>query len=139
MMHKVLILLSSNRYQSANLQKARVSLEAVLVEPQYSRELWTEPIGTTRSDHYLNQLVEAKTALGFDELSSALKDIEVAFGRTPSKRQMGIVPIDLDLLQYDEQQLHLKDWSRPYVTQLIGQLDRSAVRKSVQASKEECG
>ena len=34
----------------------------------------------------------------------------------------GIVKIDLDLLQYDETQYHLRDWSRNYVKNLINEL-----------------
>ena len=34
----------------------------------------------------------------------------------------GIVAIDLDLLQYDEEQHHLRDWSRSYVKDLMNEL-----------------
>ena len=60
--------------------------------------------------------------LGFDELCLSLKKIETDFGRTDEKRAMGIVPIDLDVLRFDDQLLHLRDWERPYVKNLISEL-----------------
>ena len=68
---------------------------------------------------YLNQLVEATTALTADELTQALKDIEQQMGRTQEDRRRGIVRIDLDLLLYGEQRYHLRDWERPYVKALL--------------------
>jgi hypothetical protein len=32
------------------------------------------------------------------------------------------VTIDLDLLQYDEQRYHEKDWQRPYVSLIINDI-----------------
>ena len=71
---------------------------------------------------YLNQLVAALTTLPFDLLQAALKDIEARLGRTPDLRRQGIVPIDLDILLYGDQRHHLRDWSRPYVTNLLPQV-----------------
>ena len=68
---------------------------------------------------YLNQLVYATTSLNVDELQSALKDIELRLGRTAEDRQKGIVRIDLDLLLYNDQRYHLRDWDRPYIKALL--------------------
>lgn len=121
-MHKVLLSLAANRFQKSNLAKARQCLSEVLAEVSYTTELWTEPMSSSRNELYLNQLAEGFTTLTFDELNERLKDIERNFGRSPQKRQLGIVPIDLDIMEYDGQQYHERDWKRPYVTSLIGEL-----------------
>ena len=53
-------------------------------------------------------------------LNEVLKETEKRLGRTHNED--GIVTIDLDLLQYDNEQFHLKDWSRNYVKDLIKEL-----------------
>ena len=53
-------------------------------------------------------------------LNEVLKETEKRLGRTHNED--GIVTIDLDLLQYDETQYHLRDWSRSYVKNLINEL-----------------
>ena len=121
-MHKVLLSLAANRYQKSNLAKARVCLGKLLTDVNYTSELWTEPLSSSRRELYLNQLAEGNTVLSLDELNKHLKDIETSFGRTAQKRQLGIVPIDLDTLEYDGRRYHERDWQRPYVTSLIVEL-----------------
>lgn len=121
-MVNVILSLAANRYQKSNLAKARQRLGEVLTNIHYTTEQWTEPLSTKRRDPYLNQLAQGQTKLGLEELNRRLKQIETDFGRTPEKRQRGIVPIDLDILQYGDQRHHERDWQRPYVADLLGQL-----------------
>ena len=120
MTHKVIISLASNRFQKANLSKARRCLEEILLDLQFTDECWTKPVGNAvRSDEYLNQLATGTTELDEDSLNAWLKQTELNFGRTQAKRHLGIIPIDLDLLEYDGEKRHLLDWQRPYVTELV--------------------
>jgi len=121
-MHHVILSLAANRYQKSNLAKARQCLGEVFSDLYYTTEQWTEPMSSTRHDLYLNQLAEGVTELELDTLNLRLKQIETDFGRTAEKRRLGIVPIDLDILEYDGQRYHERDWQRPYVTCLIGEL-----------------
>ena len=121
-MVNVILSLAANRYQKSNLAKARQRLGEVLTNIHYTTEQWTEPLSTKRRDPYLNQLAQGQTELGLEELNRRLKQIETDFGRTPEKRQRGIGPIDLDILQYGDQRHHERDWQRPYVADLLGQL-----------------
>ena len=122
-MAKVILSLASNRFQAKNLSRARQCLEEIFSDLRYSREHWTEPVGNAkRRDAYLNQLATGTTTLDEQTLNERLKQMELSFGRTQAKRLLGIVPIDLDILQYDDERRHLLDWQRPYVTELIGDL-----------------
>ena len=121
-MHRVILSLAANRFQKSNLAKARQCLGEVFSDISYTSEQWTEPMSSSRQELYLNQLAEGHTELTLDALNERLKSVETNFGRTPQKRRLGIVPIDLDILEYDGQRYHERDWQRPYVTQLIGEL-----------------
>ena len=141
-MHSVLISLASNHEQEKNLSEAREALAQVLISPVYTSAIWTEPYNshsthlspltcgqkqesapTPLASHlYLNQLVSAQTHLDCDELNGRLKEIEKAQGRNDEARRQGLVPVDLDLLQYDQQRFHLRDWQRPYIQQLLPEL-----------------
>ena len=122
-MAKVILSLASNRFQAKNLSRARQCLEEIFSDLRYSREHWTEPVGNAkRRDAYLNQLATGTTTLDEQTLNERLKQMELSFGRTQAKRLLGIVPIDLDILQYDDERRHQLDWQRPYVTELIGDL-----------------
>ena len=121
-MHKVILSLATNRFQKTNLSKARHCLEEILSNTQFTSEHWTEPIGNTRRVTYLTQLVSGTTDMDEAELTQWLKLTEQRFGRTVAKRRLGIVPIDLDILLFDGQRRHERDWERPYVQQLISEL-----------------
>ena len=120
--HRVILSLATNRFQAKNLCRARKCLEEVLADIQYTTELWTEPVGNcSRNDTYMNQLAQGTTALDEQQLNEWLKQTELSFGRTEQKRRLGIVPIDLDILEYDGIRCHLRDWERQYVKELIGE------------------
>ena len=125
MMHRVILSLAANRFQKSNLAKARQCLGKVFSDISYTSEMWTEPMSSSRRELYLNQLAEGYTDQTFEELNLWLKSIEKDFGRTATKRQLGIVPIDIDILEYDGKRYHEGDWQRPYVTSLIGELRHS--------------
>ena len=119
--HEVIISLASNENQEANLDKAREQLTQLLTEVYFTSAIWTEPVNTSRKEPYLNQLCKGTTAFGEGLLCEVLKETEKRIGRI--KNEDGIVVIDLDLLEYDGQRHHLRDWSRDYVMKLIEELD----------------
>ena len=141
-MHHCIISLAANCNQEENLAEARCRLGKILFSPSYTEAIWTEPFVSKKGNHsspldlqllategtqdlsphtnlYLNQLVYAETELGVGELEAELKAIELSMGRTTKDRHLGIVRIDLDLLQYDSTRYHLRDWERPYIRQLL--------------------
>ena len=118
--HHIIISLASNFNQEANLEAARAQLTQLLTEAHFTSAIWTEPINSLRSDHYLNQLCKGTTAFGFNLLNEVLKETEKRQGRTHNED--GIVTLDLDILQYDDEKFHLRDWTRNYVKDLINEL-----------------
>ena len=117
-MHRVLLSLASNSEQKDHLRQAREALARVLVHCSFTKEIWTEAVGNAHGT-YLNQLAEADTDMEVEELMQRLKQLETDMGRTPEMKALGVVPIDLDLLQYDTCRYHLHDWDRPYVKRLL--------------------
>ena len=118
--HHVIISLASNYNQEKALEAAREQLTQLLTEVRFTSAIWTKPIGTIREEPYLNQLCEGTTALGDGLLGEVLKQLERRLGRTHNED--GIVVLDLDLLEYDGERHHLRDWDRNYIKDLINEL-----------------
>jgi 2-amino-4-hydroxy-6-hydroxymethyldihydropteridine diphosphokinase len=118
--HTVIISLASNVDQEAHMAAAREQLVQLLTEAHFTSAIWTEPINCSRKEPYLNQLCQGTTALGEGLLCEVLKETEKRLGRT--RNEDGIVAIDLDLLQYDDQRHHLRDWNRNYIKDLLNEL-----------------
>ena len=118
--HHIIISLASNINHEANLEAARTQLTQLLSEVHFTSAIYTEPVGTLRKEPYLNQLCKGTTALGMNLLNEVLKEIEKRLGRTHNED--GIVTVDLDLLEYDGERFHHRDWERNYVKDLINEL-----------------
>jgi len=100
---------------------AREQLTQLLTSVHFTSAIWTEPVNSIRKEPYLNQLCQGTTAFGEGLLCEVLKETEKRIGRT--RNEDGIVAIDLDLLQYNNQRHHLRDWDRNYVKNLVGELN----------------
>ena len=116
MKHPVIIALGSNYQQPAHIRWASERLACLLEEVRYSRMLWTADVKGS-GKWYMNRLVAGTTTLSAEDLEQCLKKTEAETGRSKEK-----VTIDLDLMQYDSQQYHEKDWQRKYVVDIINDI-----------------
>lgn len=112
----VLIAIGSNCRQSVHIQWASERLSTLLDGLQLSRRLWTHDFKGGGS-MYMNRLAAGCTTLPADELQSYLKACEAETRRTKN-----CVTLDLDLMLYDTDRYHERDWERPYIQQLINDI-----------------
>lgn len=69
---------------------------------------------TGRGAPYANVALEITTPLTQDALEALLRDLETQGGRTPGSKTCGVMPLDLDLVQYDGRTVSLSDCDAPY-------------------------
>ena len=119
-LHNVLIALGSNTgNRQGNLSEALVKCKDFIQTNRLSPVIETKPIGHTYNT-YLNQLFSGTTSLTLEKLLDNTKSIENEMGRDRSNREN--VVIDIDIMLYDQQKLHITDWERDYLKQLLTQL-----------------
>lgn len=111
MLNKVVISLGSNSLDSnIMMQRAMVWLEENLLSFKCSKIYSTPPLnGIGRN--YLNAVAIGETTCNQDEFNLMLKDYEKSSGRTPISKKTGVIPIDLDIIVFNEQILRSKDFS----------------------------
>ena len=97
----------------ANLQAALAALPPAITILAASPVYETAPWGYRDQPAFLNQVVQASTALDPHALLAHLKAIESLLGRTPTFRY-GPRLIDLDILLYDDLVLESTDLSIPH-------------------------
>ena len=114
--HQVLIALGSNHRQPVFTQWASQRLGVLLDNPRFSDTMWTKDIKGSGL-MYMNRLVAGTTLLSVSKMEQLLKQIEAEAHRTSEQ-----VTIDLDLMQYDSERYHLRDWPRPYIADLLEKL-----------------
>jgi len=103
------------------MEFAKSSLEKIFADIKYSPFVWTEPIGIS-SDKFLNGLAMVHSHYGKNQTLDILKRVERECGSNSEEKRSGLVRMDLDLLQYGREIFHVSDWDRPYVQQLLKEL-----------------
>jgi 2-amino-4-hydroxy-6-hydroxymethyldihydropteridine diphosphokinase len=83
----------------------------------------TEPFGVSEQPRFLNQVLEIEWAGSPFELLAAVKDVELAVGRTPSYR-WGPREIDVDILLFGDLAVNEEGLTIPHP----GLADRDFVR-----------
>ena len=72
---------------------------------------------------FLNCLALIHWTGGVFNLERELKDIEILSGDSEAKRSKNIVVMDLDILLYGTEKMHAADWERPYVEEMMKDLE----------------
>ena len=98
-------------------------LEELFHSVQYSTEVWSDAIDLPESDRFLNCLARVRTVHGLKQVQQALKQIERRCGVSQAMKHTGIVKLDLDILLYGNERFHEEDWERPYIQQLMRELN----------------
>lgn len=88
-------------------------LATVIVGARFSR-VYETPEYSGRYPAYFNCVAEGMTALDADTLNVMLKEYERSAGRTPESKLTGIVPIDIDIVEYGERLLRPVEFEREY-------------------------
>lgn len=130
--YEIVIALGSNDRQEINMLTAKQLLRQLFSDIEFTKSVWTKPIGI-ESDRFLNCLAIAHTKHREPQMKSALKRIQLRCGDTRSLRTINIVRMDIDILLFDHQRLHEKDWERPYIKNLMKEID--AIREKAELAK----
>ena len=113
--HACLVCLGSNKEGDLHLMDAQQALTAYFHEVHMGKIVLTSAEGGVKQADYLNQAARFQTPKRIEEVEMILKQIEINNGRTPDDKQKGSVPLDIDLLMYDDVILRPNDLEKSYV------------------------
>ena len=132
-MHNILIALGTNVIAD-RIRFVETCLEQSFEEVRFTQTIPTEPIGERfKGKQFFNAVMAGKTSMARNEVVEQLKRIEQLAGNTLDKRNMGVVEADIDLLMYDDEKLHEKDWQRPYIKELVEELRVKKLKKELRS------
>ena len=72
--------------------------------------------------NYLNIAISCSTNLALDDLRDAIHNIEIAQGRRDDSKASGHMPIDIDIVTFDDIIVSPCDFNRPYFSVCYKQL-----------------
>ena len=117
-MHKIILALGSNHEAKVNIELAlnllSKSIKIIQSTPSYDNESTEFPISI-----FTNKILVCETELTYEILNKELKHIETECGRNNYAKTSGIIPLDIDILLYDNNRHHINDWDKPYIKYLF--------------------
>ena len=119
---KLIIVLGSNYHPMQHIRHAEIMLKEHFPDIIFSAHLRTKPIGIA-SPHFDNPLAVSSAKGGLEDTLRDIKRIEHSCGDTMQQRKNGVIVIDIDLLRFGDKKLHKDDWERPYIRQLLEEMN----------------
>lgn len=113
--HACLVCLGSNKEASRHLTEAGKELMRLFDDVKLGERVVTKAEGELDQSDYVNQAAHFTTGYSSEQVIQFLKYIEKENGRKQGDKEKGSVPLDIDLLKYDEVELKPIDLGKTYV------------------------
>lgn len=110
-MNTVIIMLGSNSSAEINIELAIKKLSSRFIITKESSAITSKPFGNQYISDFYNKAIKLLSDETQKGTVSVLKSIETEMGRTPDSKQSGIIPIDIDLIFWNENLVH-SDYDR---------------------------
>jgi 2-amino-4-hydroxy-6-hydroxymethyldihydropteridine diphosphokinase len=101
-----IIMLGSNVNADDNLElaKEKLSLQFEIIKESFT--ISSKPFGNNYVSDFCNKAIKLLSDETKEETISIFKNIEIEMGRTPECKESGIMPIDIDLIFWNDIQVH---------------------------------
>jgi 2-amino-4-hydroxy-6-hydroxymethyldihydropteridine diphosphokinase len=117
-----IISISTNQEPLRQIETIRSIFRENFSQVEFSVFVSTKAIGDHYKTPFYNGAARIITSLSPEALTTLLKQLETQAGRTPEMKAAGIVPIDLDIIVYNDAVIH-RDYERfPFVRKAIDAL-----------------
>lgn len=124
MKNKAIISIGSNEHRTANVKKVMEVLTEHFPTIRFSTPQLTEPVDMPEdAKAFLNLIALFETDLEREALEAELKRFEVKLGRDHDDDEDGIIPMDLDIIEWNDEVYKPRDMVRPYVVAGLDELD----------------
>ena len=122
-MHKTILGIGTNTDARFNMKQATDYLRYYFPNIKFTSTIETKPYGERFTTPFLNALAYFETDLSKDEILLQLKSIEKTMGRLASHKSEGIIIIDIDLMQWNNEILKPEDFGRDYIQHLTREME----------------
>ena len=119
---QVILALGTNVNQERNMKQVRQLLVDTWPYMKFTTTKWTQPIGMASALFY-NCLAYTKVEETLEELTKKVKNMERICGNTGAERSLNRIQMDIDILLYGDNKLHIDDWQRDYIQELMNEID----------------
>ncbi|MDR3704850.1 MAG: 2-amino-4-hydroxy-6-hydroxymethyldihydropteridine diphosphokinase [Paludibacteraceae bacterium] len=121
-MNSCVISLSSNAEAGKNISLAKALLSERFSDISFSSQIETSPFGSGYKANFQNLAARFSCSESEEEINFLLKQMETRLGRTPEFKAQKIVPVDLDIILWNQSVVRDDYYRFPFLLELINQL-----------------
>ncbi len=122
MKHSAVICLGSNiADRHTRIDHALMLLSQYISIEKSSEELSSDDV-SGRGLPYLNKVIKCNTFMDLNQLRKQIAEIETLEGRTEQSKTLGKMPIDIDIVLWDNEVISQLDFERPYFQKIYNTL-----------------
>lgn len=111
-MNNIVICIGSNQ-ERHNVENALLWLSELFEESVYS-SIYETPAVNCGGRNYHNSVLRGRTNTSHEELNELIKEYELSCGRDSNARQKGLVPIDIDIVIYNDEIIRPWDYRQNF-------------------------
>jgi 7,8-dihydro-6-hydroxymethylpterin-pyrophosphokinase (HPPK) len=113
-MNRLVISIGSNsRDREWQMKNGLEWLRSVLSHIKES-EVYNSAASNGRDADYLNAVVSASCRESLDDITAKFKEYENVCGRTPASKQTGEIPMDIDIIIWNDEIIRPNDYEHEY-------------------------
>lgn len=125
MKNKVVICIGSNFDADINIEKAKAVLERELGPITFADQTESKAVNWSKPCIFTNQVGYFESDKEFDYIKQLTKQIERDLGRNAEQRALGNMPMDIDIVIWNDAILKPDDLKQTYVHDAIRSLELS--------------
>ena len=115
MNHALISLAANDEKKETTIAHALRLIESYCVILNQTPVYRSEAAGEPQQPSYANALLQVETDQEYEELRRRFKSLEHDAGRTPASKERGIIPLDIDIISWNETLLKNKDMEYDYM------------------------
>lgn len=115
-MNNVILSLGSNSHDSNEQMRRCIHWLQNTLQVTAKSTVYRTAATNGKDADYTNAVVAVGTSIPIDQLNALIKQYERECGRTPQSKSLGSIPIDIDIVIFNDQVIRPKDFAQPYFT-----------------------
>ncbi|MCI6894520.1 MAG: 2-amino-4-hydroxy-6-hydroxymethyldihydropteridine diphosphokinase [Bacteroidales bacterium] len=115
-MNNVILSLGSNSHDSNEQMRRCIHWLQNTLQVTAKSTVYRTAATNGKDTDYTNAVVAVCTPMPIDQLNGLMKQYERECGRTPQSKSLGSIPIDIDVVIFNNQVIRPKDFAQPYFT-----------------------
>ena len=115
-MNNVILSLGSNSHDSNEQMRRCIHWLQNTLQVTAKSTVYRTAATNGKDADYTNAVVAVGTSMPIDQLNGLMKQYERECGRTPQSKSLGSIPIDIDVVIFNNQVIRPKDFAQPYFT-----------------------